>query len=100
MNIRYRVDLTAEAERDLVRLAAFLAEHDANAARRAGDKIKAGLRSLNRMPARARRISGDLYEMDVHFGQSGYVVQFRIGRNAVVIARIFHMREDRRGADL
>ena len=48
------------------------------------------------MPARARRISGDLHEIDIRFGKSGYVVQFRIDSDSVVVARIFHMREDRR----
>lgn len=91
----YRIDLTAQAERDLVRLADFLAEHSESAARRARDAIKAGLRSLQRMPARARRISDDLHEFDIRFGQSGYVVQFRLVHDTVIIARVFRMREDR-----
>lgn len=95
----HRVVLTAEAERDLVRLANFLARYNENAARRAGDAIKAALRSLGRMPARARRISADLHELDIRFGKSGYVVQFRVDHDAVIVARIFHMREDRRDPD-
>lgn len=95
----YRVALTAEAGRDLVRLADFLAGHNENAARRASGTIKAALRSLARMPARARRISGDLHEFDVRVGKSGYVVQFRVVHNDVIIARIFHMREDRSRPD-
>lgn len=95
----YRVALTTEAERDLVRLADFLARHNENAARRAGGTIKAALRSLARMPTRARRISDDLQELDIHFGKSGYVVQFRVDHDAVIIARIYHMREDRSGSD-
>ncbi len=51
------------------------------------------------MPARARRISDDLHEFDIHFGKSGYVVQFRVDHDTVVIARVFHMREDRHGSD-
>ncbi len=95
----YRVELAPRAERDLVRLADFLAAHSETAARRAGDAIKRGLRSLTRMPARARRISDDLHEFDIHFGKSGYVVQFRVDHDTVVIARVFHMREDRHGSD-
>lgn len=95
----YRVTLTAEAGRDLVRLADFLAGHNENAARRASGTIKVALRSLARMPARARRISDDLHEFDLRFGKSGYVVQFRVVQHDVVIARIFHMREDRSRSD-
>jgi plasmid stabilization system protein ParE len=95
----YRVQLTAQAERDLVRLANFLAEHSERAARRASRDIKAALRSLARMPARARRTSDNLHTFPIRFGQSGYVVQFRVRDDTVVIARIFHMREGRPAAD-
>ncbi len=95
----YRVALTAEAERDLVRLAEFLARRNENAARGAGATIKTALRSLAHMPARTRRISEDLHEFDIRFGKSGYVVQFRVADGAVIIARIYHMREDRRGSN-
>lgn len=97
--MNYRVDLAPEAERDLVRLVDFLAEQSETAARRAGDAIKLGLRSLARMPTQARRIFDDLHEFDIRFGKSGYVVQFRLEPDAVIVARIFHMREDRRGSN-
>jgi plasmid stabilization system protein ParE len=95
----YRVQLTAEAERDLVRLADFLAEHSERAARRATHDIKAALRSLARMPSRVRRTSQDLHTFPIRFGQSGYVVQFQVRDDTVVIARIHHMREDRPAAE-
>jgi hypothetical protein len=38
-------------------------------------------------------------EFVIRFGQSGYVVQFRVMDDTVVIARIHHMREDRPAAD-
>ena len=95
----YRVELAPQAERDLVRLVDFLAEHSETAVRRAGDAIKLGLRSLARMPVRTRRISDDLREFDIRFGNSGYVVQFRVKHDTIVIARVFHMREDPHGLD-
>ena len=95
----YRIELTAQAERDLVRLANFLGERSERAARRAAREIKAALRSLARMPARARRTSDDLHTFPIRFGQSGYLVQFRVMDDTVVIARIHHMREDRPAAD-
>ncbi len=93
--MRHRVIVTPEARADLLRLNAFLANQSPHAARQAMDAIDAGLRSLQRMPARAHRISDDLHEFGIQFGRDGYVVQFRIDHGALVIARIFHMREDR-----
>lgn len=93
--MKRRVTVTSEARADLFRLDAFLATQSPRAARLAMDTIDVGLRSLQHMPARARRISADLHEFDVRFGKGGYVVQFRIDHDAVVIARVFHMREDR-----
>ena len=37
----------------------------------------------------------DHRELMVPFSSSGYVVRYRVDPDAVVIARIFHMREDR-----
>ena len=90
--------MAPEARADLFRLNAFLARRSPDAARRAMDAIDAALRSLTHMPFRARRILGDLHEFDIRFGKSGYVVQFRVDHLAVIIARVFHMREDRSSA--
>ena len=97
--MNYRITVAPEARADLFRLNAFLAGKSDSAARRAMDAIDAGLRSLARMPARARRTSADLHTFPIRFGQSGYIVQFRVRDDTVVIARIHHMREDRPAAD-
>ncbi|MFY8164439.1 MAG: type II toxin-antitoxin system RelE/ParE family toxin [Brevundimonas sp.] len=97
--MKHRVNVTPEARADLFRLNLFLANQSPTAARRAMDAIDAGLRSLARMPARARRTSDDLHTFPIRFGQSGYLVQFRVMDDTVVIARIHHMREDRPAAD-
>jgi plasmid stabilization system protein ParE len=97
--VKHRVNVTPEARADLFRLNLFLANQSPTAARRAMDAIDAGLRSLARMPARARRTSDDLHTFPIHFGQSGYLVQCRGMDDTVVIARIHHMREDRPAAD-
>lgn len=34
-------------------------------------------------------------ELYIQFGDSGYVVQYRVDGDIVVVARIFHMREAR-----
>ena len=40
-------------------------------------------------------VQNSLRELYIRFGDSGYVVQYRVDTNVVVIARIFHMREAR-----
>ena len=98
--MKYRVTVAPEAKGDLFRLNAFLAERSADAARRAMDAIDAGLRSLGEMPDRAPERPQGVRELMIPFGVAGYVVQFRVDHDTVIIARIFHMREDGRGASL
>lgn len=87
-----------EARADLLRLNAFLAPQSPRAARRAMDAIDSGLRSLSDMPDRASGRPHGVRELMIPFGMSGYVVQYRIDHDAVIIARVSHMREDRRGS--
>lgn len=96
--MKYTVSLTRAAEADLVRLTEFLAEQSATTARRAGETLKSALRSLQDMPLRTPRRENGLHEMSIRFGESGYVIQYRVDPHAVVIARIFHTRE-RRSSD-
>ena len=97
--MNYRITVAPKARADLLRLNAFLAGQSDAAARRAMDAIDAGLRSLGEMPDRAPERSAGMREFVIRFGQSGYVVQFRVMDDTVVIARIHHMREDRPAAD-
>ena len=97
--MNYRVTVAPKARADLFRLNAFLAGQNPDAARRAMDAIDSGLRSLSEMPDRAPERPQGMRELMIPFGISGYVVQFRVDDNTVVIARIHHMREDRRGSD-
>ena len=91
----YSVRLAPAAEADLLRLARFLAGVDESAARRGRDRIADGLRSLAFMPGRLRPEASGLRELYIRFGDSGYVVQHRMDADAVIVARIFHMREAR-----
>ena len=93
--MKYTVRLTRIAERDLVRLVRFLAEKNPDAARKASSLLQARIRSLASMPARARRLPSGLHVMDVPFGDSGYAIWFDIRDDHVIVARVFHMREDR-----
>ncbi|QYF85982.1 type II toxin-antitoxin system RelE/ParE family toxin [Brevundimonas sp. PAMC22021] len=89
-----RVRLSIQATADRHRLAAFLAEHDQGAALRAVDAITTGIAQLALTPLMGMQIGG-LRELYIRFGDSGYVVQYRIDAEAVIVARIFHMREAR-----
>jgi plasmid stabilization system protein ParE len=97
--VNYRITVAPEARADLFRLNAFLAGKSDAAARRAMDAIDAGLRSLCDMPDRAPERSPGLRAFPIRFGQSGYIVQFRVRDDTVVIARIHHMREDHPATD-
>ena len=89
-----RVRLSVQATADRQRLAAFLAEHDPRAALRAVDAITTGIARLADMPRIGQQV-GAARELYIRFGDSGYVVQYRIDADAVIVARIFHMREAR-----
>lgn len=96
MALPVRLSILARADR--ARLAAFLAEVSPHAAERAIDTIETALRRLSLYPESGRRSAGDGRDFPIRFGDSGYIVQYRVDHDAVVIARIFHMREDRPGA--
>ncbi len=93
MNLPVR--LAIAARRDRARLAAFLAEHSPRAAMDALETVAAGLASLSKHPHLGRAVDDGLRELFIRFGASGYVVRYRLDTDAVVIARIFHMRENR-----
>lgn len=92
------LSIVARADRaDRARLAAFLAEVSPHAAERAIDTIATALRRLSLHPESGRPSAGDRRDLPVRFGGSGHIVQYRVDPDAVVIARIFHMREDQPG---
>lgn len=94
----YRVRLTPHAERDLLRLQAFLIERDPPAAERALDVLEEGFRLLERFPLSCRRANGAgarIRELVVSFGRSGYVALFEIeDAKTVTILAVRHRRED------
>ena len=89
-----KLSFSQQAVRDRRRLAAFLAERNPRAALRALRVITRFVSLLARTPFMGRE-RGDRRELYIPFGDSGYVVQYRVDADAVVVARIFHAREDR-----
>lgn len=89
------VRFSPDAELDLDRLSDFLAAVAPAAAVRAANEIRSGILSLRNFPEQGARVNGTLRQLIIPFGDSGYVVQYRVDPETIVVARIFHMREDR-----
>jgi len=84
------------AIRDLKRLREFLRPKSADAARRAGEAIRQGVKVLGAHP-RLGRVVEDLpeefREWLIDFGDSGYVVRYRLDEESVTILAIRHQKE-------
>ena len=89
------IRMSMAARRDRARLAAFLAEKNPSAAIRAVNTIVAGIAELGDYPMKGHARPDGLRELMIPFGQSGYVARYRVQPDHIVIARVFHMREDR-----
>lgn len=84
------------AIRDLQRLRDFLRPKNLDAARRAGEAIRQGVKILGAQP-RLGRMVDDLPEQFrewlIDFGDSGYVARYHIDGDAVTILAIRHQKE-------
>lgn len=80
---------------DQARLAAFLAGRSPEAAARAIDVLREAFRRLSRHPALGRPVGNARRELSVRFGGGGYVIQYRVDPDAVIVVRVFHSRERR-----
>lgn len=84
------------AIRDLQRLRDFLTPKNPSAARRAGEAILTGVRTLGLHPHMGRLVE-DLPEQYrewlIEFGESGYVVRYRLDANTVTILAVRHQKE-------
>jgi plasmid stabilization system protein ParE len=91
-----RLIWSPHALRDVQRLHRFLAEKDAQAARRAVKAIREGVKILAQQPGIGRpaeHMEPEFREWPVDFGESGYLVLYHFdGRTAVLLATR-HQRE-------
>lgn len=84
------------AIRDLKRLRDFLRLKSAEAAQRAGQAIRQGVTILGTHPRLGRTTEDHpeaFREWLIDFGDSGYVVRYRIDDDAVIILAIRHQKE-------
>lgn len=91
-----QVILAPAAIRDLQRLRDFLRPRSADAARRAGEAIRQGVRILGAHPGIGRPVDDlpePFREWLIDFGDSGYVARYRIDGDTVTILAIRHQKE-------
>lgn len=91
-----QVIFTPAALRDLQRLRAFLQPKNPEAAKRAAEAIRQGMKALGTHP-RLGRLVDDLPERYrewlIEFGDAGYVARYRIDGEAVTVLAVRHQRE-------
>jgi len=91
-----QVKFAPAAIRDLQRVRDFLRPKSADAALRAGDVIRQGVKVLSAHPRLGRMIDDlpeEFREWPIDFGDSGYVVRYRLSDDAVTILAIRHQKE-------
>ena len=89
------VELSAEARLDIQYLRGWLAGRAPGAAKRATQAIVAATKSLATFPERGRLVRDNLRELIVPFGSAGYVLQYAVRGERVIVARVFHSLERR-----
>lgn len=81
---------------DVQRLHRFLAEKNADAARRAVKAIREGMRVVAQQPGIGRPVEDmepAFREWPISFGDSGYLALYRLDERAVIILSVRHQRE-------
>ena len=93
-----KISWLPEALDDIERLYGFLLEKDAPAAERAMRTISSGSDKLEDFPEIGRPMGDGTgrRELIIPFGAGAYILRYRIHRNAVVIIRVWHSREERK----
>jgi plasmid stabilization system protein ParE len=84
------------ALRDVQRLYRFLAGKNPNAAKRAVQAVRHGVKVLGHQPQIGRPIEdmAEAYrEWQIDFGDSGYVVRYHVAPDAVTILAVRHQKE-------
>jgi plasmid stabilization system protein ParE len=92
------VRLSARAQSDISRLHTFLLEKDSNAAKRAVLAIREAFMPLKQSHMIGRPVEdyGDLRELVIDFGATGYLALYRFesSLDVVTILAVKHQRED------
>ncbi|MBI2286570.1 MAG: type II toxin-antitoxin system RelE/ParE family toxin [Nitrosomonadales bacterium] len=91
-----RLIWSAAAVRDMARLHRFLAQKNADAARRAIQSIRIGVKNLAAQPQIGRFAENqkpEFRELLIEFGDSGYITLYRYADDTVTILAVRHQKE-------
>jgi plasmid stabilization system protein ParE len=91
-----RLIWSAPALGDVQRLHRFLVDKNPDAARRAVQAIRQGVKVLAKQPAIGRPVDDmepEFREWPIDFGDSGYVVMYRFDGTTAVLLALRHQRE-------
>ena len=91
-----RLIWTPQALADVQRLYRFLASKNMDAARRAVQAIRQGVKVLTLQPGMGRPIDDlpvEFREWLIDFGDSGYVARYRLDGDLIVVLAVRHQKE-------
>lgn len=91
-----RLIWSRQALLDVQRLYRFLASKNQDAAKRAVSAVRQGVRVLayqSRIGRPVDDMPDEFREWMIDFGDSGYLVRYRIGSDAITILAVRHQRE-------
>ncbi|HCH1049337.1 TPA: type II toxin-antitoxin system RelE/ParE family toxin [Vibrio parahaemolyticus] len=91
-----QVIYTPSSVRDLDRIREFLKSKDPRAAARAGKTIISSMREVAKVPSIGKPIEQmpqEFRDWIIDFGQTGYVVRYRISGDKIVVLAVRHQRE-------
>ncbi|WP_282067318.1 type II toxin-antitoxin system RelE/ParE family toxin [Vibrio rotiferianus] len=91
-----QVIYTPSSVRDLDRIREFLKSKDPRAAARAGKTIISSMREVAKAPSIGKPIEQmpqEFRDWIIDFGQTGYVVRYRISGDKIVVLAVRHQRE-------
>lgn len=91
-----RLNWSRQALLDVQRLYRFLAIKNVDAAKRAVNALRQGVKALGHRPGVGRPIEDmpdEFREWVIDFGDSGYVVRYRIDVDAITILAVRHQKE-------
>lgn len=92
-----RIEFLPEAEQDIDRLYDFLASKDLLAAQKAMLAIDDAIDLLADQPRIGSRVltNDEFRQLPIRFGKYGYVLQYRIQEDVLIVVRIWAGREQR-----
>lgn len=86
----YSIVVSRQAGKDAERLDHWLMERDPIVAARFGDLLEQTILSLAEYPQRGRPVGPTTREVNLPFGQSAYIIRYRVAADRVIVTRIWH----------